>query len=273
MLPPSFIDYVLSRGLGDGVVLAGCAEGGCIHRFGDRWTTQRVAGQRDPWLRERVPRDRVALSWAARGESRQRRAHIAAFREQLASLPPMQRGVKTAAGPGWLGVAARWPRPVMAMGMSVILGLLAAGTGVLATQPAWRQLAPGEAMVRLSVRHAAATKVECKALTPEELAALKPNMRRQVGCPRERWSLYVELDRDGERIYAGTQPPSGLWNDGASTVFKSFTVPAGRQSLNVRMRASGRESGFDSERAFDVDLAAGQNFVIEFHSDQGFVAR
>lgn len=273
MLPPPFIDYVLSRGLGDGIVLAGCAEGGCFHRFGDRWTMQRVAGQRDPWLRERVPRDRVALSWAARGETRQRRSHIAAFRERLASLPPMQRGSKAAAGPGWLGAAARWPRPVMVMGMTVLLGLLATGTGVLATQPAWRQLAPGEAMVRLSVRHAAATKVECKALTPEELATLKPNMRRQVGCPRERWPLHVELDRDGERLYAGTHPPSGLWNDGASTVFRSFKVPAGRQSLTVRMRASGRETGFDSERTFDVDLAAGQNLVIEFHSDQGFVAQ
>lgn len=161
----------------------------------------------------------------------------------------------------------------MVMGMIVTLGLLATGTGVLATQPAWRQLEPGEAMVRLSLRHAAATKVECKALTPEELATLKPNMRRQVGCPRERWPLYVELDRDDERLYAGTHPPSGLWNDGASTVFRSFTVPAGRQSLTVRMRASGREAGFDSERTFDVGLAAGQNFVIEFHSDQGFVAQ
>jgi coenzyme F420-reducing hydrogenase delta subunit len=31
-LPPSFIDYVLSKRLADGVVLTGCTEGGCQAR-------------------------------------------------------------------------------------------------------------------------------------------------------------------------------------------------------------------------------------------------
>jgi ferredoxin/coenzyme F420-reducing hydrogenase delta subunit len=272
MLPPSYVDYVLSRGLGDGVVLAGCGEGGCIHRLGERWTSQRVAGERDPWLRERVPRDRVALSWAALGERRQRRDDIAAFRTRLVSLPPMQRGLKAAAGPGWRRLAAPWPRPVMIAGMILLLGALAVATGALATRPAWQQLAGDEAMLRLSLRHAAAPKVECKPLTPAEMAALKPNMRRQVGCPRERWPLYVELERDGQPVYSGTHRPSGLWDDGASTAFRSFRVPAGPQSLTVRMRDTGRATGFDYERTFEVDLAPGQNFVVEFHSNEGFVA-
>ena len=37
-LPPSFIDYVLSRDLADGGALTGCPEGECRHRFGIDWT-------------------------------------------------------------------------------------------------------------------------------------------------------------------------------------------------------------------------------------------
>jgi ferredoxin/coenzyme F420-reducing hydrogenase delta subunit len=85
MLPPSFIDYIVSRGLADGVLLAGCGPGDCYHRLGDRWTEERIAGQRDPWLRERVPRERVAVSWVARADNRQRAADLAAFRARLAA--------------------------------------------------------------------------------------------------------------------------------------------------------------------------------------------
>ena len=63
MLPPSFIDYVLSRDLADRVVLAGCSEGDCYFRLGARWTKQRIAGARDPYLRKRVPRDRLTVVW------------------------------------------------------------------------------------------------------------------------------------------------------------------------------------------------------------------
>jgi coenzyme F420-reducing hydrogenase delta subunit len=61
MLPPSFIDFATSRDLADKVVLASCSEGSCFYRLGVDWTRQRVAGQRDPYLRKRVPREQVAL--------------------------------------------------------------------------------------------------------------------------------------------------------------------------------------------------------------------
>ncbi|MBT5414796.1 MAG: hydrogenase iron-sulfur subunit [Rhodospirillaceae bacterium] len=68
-VPPSFIDYALSRGLADGVVIAGCAEGSCHNRHGQAWTEQRIAGTRDPHLRDRVPRDRLRMIWAAPREA------------------------------------------------------------------------------------------------------------------------------------------------------------------------------------------------------------
>ena len=61
MLPPSFIDFATSRDLADRVVVAACAGCDCYHRLGLDWTSQRIAGTRDPYLRKRVPRDRLTL--------------------------------------------------------------------------------------------------------------------------------------------------------------------------------------------------------------------
>jgi coenzyme F420-reducing hydrogenase delta subunit len=64
-LPPSYIDFALSRGHADGVMLLGCQDGNCSYRFGAEWTEQRMARQRDPMLRGRVDVSRVALGWQA----------------------------------------------------------------------------------------------------------------------------------------------------------------------------------------------------------------
>ncbi len=261
MLPPSFIDFVFSRRLADGVVIAGCGANSCYHRLGQRWTEQRIAGQRDPWLRARVPRERIALSWDA---------DLGAFRKGLASLPVLRLGGRGASKPLPLPAGPRWPVPMRAIGIALLLGAMAGITGLLATSPGWRQLGQDEAVLQLSIRHATATKVECKPLTPQQMAELKPNMRRPVDCPRERWPVYLELERDGQLLYRGTHEPSGLWNDGAATVFRTFRIPAGPQSIVVRMRDSGRASGFDHVHSGTIDLEPGQNFVIEFRSGEGF---
>jgi len=87
MLPPAFVDFVLSRGLGDGVMLAGCAEGDCYYRLGDDWTRERVAGTRDPYLRKRVDRDRLKLSWLPAGSTRRRKHTLDEFAASLEKLP------------------------------------------------------------------------------------------------------------------------------------------------------------------------------------------
>jgi coenzyme F420-reducing hydrogenase delta subunit/NAD-dependent dihydropyrimidine dehydrogenase PreA subunit len=87
MLPPSFIDFVLSRGLAEGVMLAGCAEGDCYYRLGGSWTRDRIAGERDPYLRKRVDRERLSLSWLPSGSKRRRASALAEFSAALESMP------------------------------------------------------------------------------------------------------------------------------------------------------------------------------------------
>ncbi len=85
-LSPSFLDYAFSRCGVDGVVMTGCPDGECFHRLGVHWTEQRLAGVRDPALRERVPRDRILISWAAMVDLARLNQEIKEFRDDLARL-------------------------------------------------------------------------------------------------------------------------------------------------------------------------------------------
>jgi coenzyme F420-reducing hydrogenase delta subunit len=87
-LPPAFIDYLISRDLADGVVLAGCREGACYYRFGAEWTQERIERRRDPYLRARVPRERLCTIWAAPTDRAAAERALRAFATSLESLPP-----------------------------------------------------------------------------------------------------------------------------------------------------------------------------------------
>jgi ferredoxin/coenzyme F420-reducing hydrogenase delta subunit len=86
-LPPSFIDYVLSRDLADGVFITGCRKGECYQRFGQRWTEDRLARSRDPYLRSRVPRERIGTFWAAPTDRGRLVQAVESFRATLGEPP------------------------------------------------------------------------------------------------------------------------------------------------------------------------------------------
>ena len=67
MLPPSFVEYAL-RGGADGVLVTACREGGCEFRLGQRWTDERLRGEREPHLRSTVATQRWATAWADAGD-------------------------------------------------------------------------------------------------------------------------------------------------------------------------------------------------------------
>ena len=140
----------------------------------------------------------------------------------------------------------------------------------LSAAPSYEHVDADAAVLRLVISHATARIGECRQLAPDEMAALPPNMRRPTECPREHHDLFVELLFDDAVLYRGYEAPAGLWRDGPSDVYRKFTVAPGRHRLVVRLRDSGRESGFDREQAAEVELTAGQNFVVGFDSTTGF---
>ncbi len=101
MLPPSFIEYLLRRRRAEGIVITGCAAGECNYRLGNRWVEERLARRRAPYLRPNVPRERIALIWAAAGEEARVAAAVERLRRRLRSAT-----LRTAAGAG-LEAAAR----------------------------------------------------------------------------------------------------------------------------------------------------------------------
>ena len=155
------------------------------------------------------------------------------------------------------------------LGQTVFYTAFIAFIGYFATSPAYTYVDPASAVITLSFGHAGERQSECRRLTPEEIAALAPNMRRPMDCPRGRVSLFVELELDGELLYRASLEPSGFAGDGASSVYERFVVSPGRHRLTARLRDSRREEGFDYELRKDVVLVSGRHLVVDFRADTG----
>jgi ferredoxin/coenzyme F420-reducing hydrogenase delta subunit len=282
MLPPSFLDFALARRHVDGVLLSGCAEHDCYDRLGDQWIEQRIANQRDPNLRARVPRARIAVAWQNAAQPGRLNEALTQFRAHLGRLGPVGRLAARAtagAGPADAAVAqpaAAWrarlrelPRALRWSGQGVAYAVLMACVGIFATTPAYTWLASDQAVVKLSFSHAGQPLKPCRHYTSEELARTPFSERRATTCERGRWPVYVELDLDGRPVYRGTHEPAGLWNDGPSAVYARFDLPAGQHRLAVRLRDDGSGQGFTAAAERTVELSPGQNFVIDFRAAEG----
>lgn len=160
---------------------------------------------------------------------------------------------------------ARWSGQIVAyIGFAALLAYLS-------NAPAYSPLLPGQALVKLSFSHAGKIKGECRELSAKEIAGYAPNMRRPKICPRERQPVLIELDLDGQPLLHTLLQPSGLWGDGAATIYRTFKVPSGHHRLAARLRDSDRTVGYDYQGEAVLELAPQQNFVVELSSEhEGF---
>ena len=145
--------------------------------------------------------------------------------------------------------------------------------GYFSTQPRFSVLAADEALVRLSLIHAAERREPCRTRSAEELAKLPPNMRAAQDCPRERAPVLVELEVDGEVVLRREVQPAGLKRDGNATLYHRLPLPAGKHRVVARLRDR-PGSGFNFEKEQTLDLAPGQALLIDFVAAKGgFVFR
>lgn len=154
-------------------------------------------------------------------------------------------------------------------GQALLYALFAATIGYFSSHPHYRQLPPDEALLKLSFSHPGQLKQECRKRTPEELAALPPNMRAPLDCPRERSPVTVELALDGTLLARRVVAPSGLHRDGPSTVYARFPVRAGEHRLSVKLGDSERAPGFNYVRDEELELEPGQVVVVDFNAQKG----
>ncbi len=85
-LPPAFLDWVITRRHADGVLLVGCCAHDCHYRFGVEWVEERLAGVRDPYLRKRVPPERIQRLWLGPASVAELKREVRAFRARLQAL-------------------------------------------------------------------------------------------------------------------------------------------------------------------------------------------
>jgi len=135
--------------------------------------------------------------------------------------------------------------------------------------PAYTYLARDHALLKLSFSHAGQPLKPCRRYTHEELTNTRFSERSATSCERGRWPVYVEFDLNGQPLHRGLHRPAGLWDDGPSSVYERFEIPAGRHVLEARLRDDGAAEGFTFTARKVVDIAPGQNFVVEFQAAEG----
>lgn len=154
-------------------------------------------------------------------------------------------------------------------GQAAFYALFVAMIGYFSVAPAYVHFPGDQALIKASFSHAGQPKEECHVRTAEELAQLPPNMRVPVLCGRERSPVMFELELDGKPLFKAELPPAGLSRDGASTVYRRFTVSAGQHHLRARLRDSVRVPDFNYMKEADVTVVPGQVFVVDFNARAG----
>ncbi len=149
---------------------------------------------------------------------------------------------------------------LQAINLFLFMALIAA----FSSGPSVRQLEEGMAVITLAFGHAGQPVRACHKRTPDELAALAPNMRAPMDCPRERSIIKVELLMDGKSILNLTVPPPGAFKDQGVDIYENVTVPIGRHKFTVRMNDSALVKGYTYSNSYTADLTAAQLLFIDF---------
>lgn len=141
--------------------------------------------------------------------------------------------------------------------------------GYLSFWPRYEYAPADVATVKLSLSHATERVVPCVQLTPQQIAELAPNMRQSQTCERQRVPLRLELDVDGDTTIQLETAPTGLWEDGNTSVYERFELPPGPHTIAIRMRDSAATEGWDYMHTQDVELEAGRYLTITFRAENG----
>jgi hypothetical protein len=155
------------------------------------------------------------------------------------------------------------------LGQGIVYALIAVLLGFFADTPAYRHFDDDKAQLTLSLAHSGKHVQECRRRSAAEIAALPANMRKSLDCPRGRLPVLIEVELDGRVIVSESVPPSGLFGDGPSQIYKNFVIPSGTYKLVVRLRESAREEGFDFQHEAQVAITPRQRFVIGFKAEAG----
>jgi hypothetical protein len=148
-------------------------------------------------------------------------------------------------------------------GQGVLWLAIAALLGVFAQWPRFAPLPAGHGELKLSLAHLTERMQPCHTLSAEERQALPPNMRMLERCERARAPAVIELTLDGEVLLAEAIRPAGLHRDGRAYLYRHWALPAGDYALELALRDSPREEGFDRRQRFELTIVPGASALLK----------
>jgi hypothetical protein len=153
-------------------------------------------------------------------------------------------------------------KPGQYLGQVLLYGLFFLPLVYLTSQPVYQRQDPTLATLKVAVRHAGEVVGECVAAGGDAYDKLPVNMRRPEVCPRERSPLRLQLRLDEQILLNVTEPASGLHSDGVSSIYRRFTVPAGRYQLSVLMNDDVAVEDHNWQLEQEIELLPAQVTVV-----------
>jgi len=131
--------------------------------------------------------------------------------------------------------------------------------------PNYRNMEEGVAVLKVAIRHPGVTIGECTSVASAGHGMRPSSMTQAIEiCPRERSPLQLQLTLDGQVLYRAIVAPSGLHNDGISSMYRRFEIPAGSHRLKIQMNDDVKVDGFNWQMERDIDLQPAQVMVASF---------
>lgn len=151
-------------------------------------------------------------------------------------------------------------------GRLLTFGVFALGIGLFSQWPVYQHVQPNHGEIKFSFALTGQRLAACRERTPEELAALPPNMRAKKDCARERTPVTLQIALDGKNHYDVTSRPGGFAKDGNSLFYGRFPLPAGAHVLKVKLIDSPRTEGYDVVDDVVLEVKAGEITVLRFNT-------
>jgi hypothetical protein len=150
------------------------------------------------------------------------------------------------------------------IGQALLYALFFVPLVYITHQPTHRHLAENMAVLKVAVRHTGEIIGECTPIGAAEYSNQAANMKHAEICPRERSPLQLELVLDGDTLYRASVPASGLHNDGISSMYKRFNIPAGAHHVQLLMNDDMAVDGYPWQLEQDIELRPAQVMVANF---------
>ncbi len=156
-------------------------------------------------------------------------------------------------------------KPVRYLGQAVLYALFFLPLAYFSHAPIYRHVEEGMAVLKVAVRHPGKVIGECTVVAGGGSGMRPSAMTQSVEvCPRERSPLQLELIMDGETLYSAQVPPPGLHNDGTSSVYQRFEIPAGPHHLQIKMNDDVNVKGYTWQLEQEITLQPAQVMVASF---------